>query len=138
MAIQTLKVGPGKLSIGGVDDLTLFESQITTATLEPSVDKGDVKRVLSGETKSGDRTESWQIKGTMLQDFGETDSRTEWLFDHRGEEHEFEYVPSNKAGKKITGTIAVEAIAIGGEVGTDAESDFEFDLVGPPEIGAVE
>lgn len=138
MAIETLKVGPGKLSIGDTEDLTQFESQIRSAILEPEVDKGDPLVVLSGEKKSGNRTETWQMSGTMLQDFGATDSKTEWLFEHRGEDLPFEYTPNTAAGKKITGTLTVEAIAIGGEVSENAESDFEFVLVGEPKIEASE
>lgn len=134
MAIQTMTVGPGKFSIGDTGDLTVFESQVRKLTLTPSVDKGDPLAVLSGEKASGDRSESWTLEGTLLQDFGSTDSTTEWLFDHRGEDHPFEYTPNNSGGKKITGTVTVEAIGIGGEVEAKAESDFEFALVGEPKI----
>lgn len=134
MAIETMKVGPGKLSIGDADDLTQFESQILSAILEPEVEKGDPITVLSGEKRSGNRTEAWKLTGNMLQDLGATDSRTEWLFDHRGEDHPFEYAPNNAKGKKVTGTLTVEAVAIGGDVDENGESEFEFELVGEPKI----
>jgi len=137
MPVATLTVGPGKLQIGDTENLTMFESQIRSAKLVPSVDKGDPIDVLSGEQVSGDRSESFALEGTMLQDFGATDSRTEWLFEHRGQTHPFEYTPNNAAGKKITGQLEVEAIDIGGDVKSKAESDFSFTLIGAPVIAAV-
>lgn len=138
MPIQSITVGPGTFTIGDTTDLTTFESQVTECRLSPSVENGDPIHVLSGETESGDRSETWVLKGTMLQDFGSTGSRTEWLFEHRGESHPFTYVPATAKGKKITGTLTVEAIEIGGEVKTKPTSEFEFSLVGAPTIEAVE
>lgn len=137
MPIETLTVGPGKLQIGDTENLTTFESQIRSAKLVPSVDKGDPIDVLSGEQAAGDRSESFTLQGTMLQDFGSTDSKTEWLFTHRGETHPFEYTPNNAKGKKITGQVEVEAIDIGGDVKAKAESDFEFQVIGAPVIATV-
>lgn len=135
MAVNTITMGPGKFTIGDVAALTTFDSQVRAIRLVPSVDNGDPIDVLSGEQVAGDRSESFTIEGTMLQDFGSTASRTEWLFEHRGETHSFEFVPSTAAGKKITGQLQVEAIEIGGDVKTKPESDFEFNVIGVPVIG---
>ena len=135
--IKTLTIGPGKLTIGAPDALSNFASQCTSAKLVPSVDKGDPIKVLSGESAAGDRSESFTLEGNLLQDFGATESTTEWLFTHRGEDHPFEYVPNTGAGKKITGTVQVEAIDIGGDVESKATSEFKFDLVGAPLIATL-
>ena len=135
MAVESITIGPGTLSIGATDKLTTFESQTTSCKLVPSVDKGDNIPVLSGEEVAGDRSESFTLEGTFLQDFGSTGSRTEWLFTHRGEQHPFVYVPNTAKGKKITGTLTVEAVEIGGDVKSKPTSDFEFSLIGPPVIG---
>lgn len=134
MPVQSITVGPGVLTIGATTDLTTFESQTTSCKLTPSVDKGDPINVLSGEQVSGDRTESWTLDGNFLQDFGSTDSRVEWLFEHRGEDHPFEYTPNTAKGKSVTGTLTVEAVDIGGDVNTKPTSDFSFALVGSPAI----
>ena len=136
MAVKTLTVGPGKLQIGDSENITTFESQTRSCKLVPNVDTDDPIDVLSGEQIAGDRSEAFTLEGTFLQDFGATLSTTEWLFEHRGESHPFEYTPNNSAGKKITGTLQVEAIDIGGDVKTKAESDFEFQLLGAPVIVA--
>lgn len=137
MAVNTVTVGPGKLTIGAVADLTAFEGQVTSIRLVPSVDQGDAITVLSGESVAGDRTSSWTLEGTMLQDFGAVGSRTEWLFNKRGQTHVFSYEPSTAAGKRFTGSLVVEAIEVGGDVNTKPTSDFSFTVVGEPTIVAV-
>lgn len=137
MAIKTVTVGPGKLTIGADADLTAFESQVTSCTLVPKVDNGDQIYVLSGEGVPGDRSEEWTLEGDVLQDFGHQDGRVEWLFAHRGQLHPFTYVPNSKLGRQITGTLQVEAVDIGGDVNSKPTSKFEFRLSGEPVIGAV-
>lgn len=137
MAVKTITVGPGALTIGSDLNITNFESQVTAARLVPNVDTEDAINVLSGEQVAGDRSESFTLEGTLLQDFGATDSTTEWLYNHRGEEHPFNFTPSTAAGKKITGNLVVEAIEIGGDARTKPTSDFEFVVVGAPAIVSV-
>lgn len=137
MAVKTITVGPGALTIGSDLNITNFESQVTGARLVPNVDTEDSINVLSGEQVAGDRSESFTLEGTLLQDFGATGSTTEWLYNHRGEEHPFSFTPSTAAGKKITGNLVVEAIEIGGDARTKPTSDFEFVVVGAPTIASV-
>jgi len=134
MAVQTTTMGPGKLTIGASSSLTTFEGQVTSCRLVPSVDQGDAIYVLSGESVAGDRTESFTLEGTMLQDFGKTGSRLEWLFTNRGQTHVFSFEPNTAAGKRWTGSLVVEAIESGGDVNTKPTSDFSFVLVGAPAI----
>jgi len=137
MTVNTITVGPGKLTIGADAGLTNFSSQIRSGKLVPSVDKGDPIHVLSGEEVPGERTEKFQLTGNVQQDFGAIDSRVEWLWEHRGETHDFEYVPSTAAGRTITGQLIVEAVDIGGDVKSKPTSDFAFDLVGEPVFDAI-
>ena len=137
MAVKTLTIGPGKLSIGSDALIQQFESQVTSVKLVPNTETEDAINVLSGEQVAGDRSESFTLEGEMLQDFGDTDSRTEWLFNHRGEEHPFSFTPNSSKAKKITGNLVVEAITIGGEARTKATSDFEFQVIGSPVIAAI-
>jgi hypothetical protein len=139
MPVETITIGPGRLTIGAEADLTNFSSQITKALIKPDVKKGDSINVLSGETVSGDRSESFTLDGTMLQDLnaGLNESKAIWLFEHRGEDHPFVYVPANAAAVQISGTLTVEAVDLGGEVKTKPTSDFSFELVGAPVIAAM-
>lgn len=137
MAVNTVTIGAGQLTIGAVADLINFSSQTTSVKLVPSVDQDDAIRVLSGESVAGDRTESFTLEGTILQDLGAESSTTEWLFEHRGETHVFEFVPNTAKGVKVTGSLVAEAVEIGGDAGTKPTSDFEFVVVGDPLIGEV-
>ncbi len=126
MAVTTYEVGPGVLTIGADTELTHFESQVTSCRLVPSVDNDDPINVLSGEQVAGDRTESWALEGSILQDLGGTESKVEWLFAHRGETHPFTFIPNNVQAKQITGDLQVEPVELGGDVKTKPQSDFEF------------
>lgn len=137
MAVNTLTIGAGTLTIGTDANLTTFESQTTEVTLKPKVDTGDAIYVLSGESIAGDRTETWTLEGTFVQDFGAAGSKVEWLFTHRGQQHAFAFVPNTAAGKKVTGQLVVEAVDIGGKAKTKAMSDFSFVVVGDPTIATV-
>lgn len=136
MTVNYITVGPGTLSIGATGSLTDFSSQATSVKLTPSVDNGDALNVLSGEQIPGDRTESWTLDGTFVQDYGSAGVTTKFLFDHRGETMDFSFVPVNAtATDAITGKLVVEAIDIGGDVKTTPTSDFSFVIVGAPVLG---
>lgn len=136
MPVEYITVGPGTLTIGASGSLQDFSAQATSVKLTPSVDNGDPINVLSGEQVAGDRSESFTLDGTFLQDLG-ADSLTEWLFTNRGTEQPFVFVPSTAAGRQISGSLIVEAIDIGGDVKTKPTSDFSFVIVGAPAIAAV-
>lgn len=138
MAVNTLTMGPGTLTIGSAANLTQFASQVTECVLKPKVDNDDPIPVLSGEEAPGDRSESWTLEGSLLQDLGAAGSVVEWLFAHRGELHPFTFVPRSGTGaKRILGTLQVEAVDIGGEARTKPSSDFEFVVIGAPTISTV-
>lgn len=125
MAIKRTVLGAGKLTID-TTALQNFSSQTTNVVLTPKVKTGDPIRVLSGETLGGDREESFTLKGKLLPDFGEAGSLQEWCFTNRGKDMPFEFVPRLDKSKKITGTLTVEAVEIGGDVGKADPIDFEF------------
>lgn len=135
MAVATYTVGAGSLSIGAAGLLTTFGSQATNVRLVPKSDIGDTIYVLSGESVAGDFLETYTLEGTLLQDLGAT-AKTEWLFEHSGETHVFEFIPNTVAARKITGSLVVTAVEIGGDVKTKPTSDFSFTVVGKPVIAA--
>lgn len=137
MVAKHITVGPGTFTIGADEDLVNLSSQATAVKLVPSVNTDDPILVLSGETIQGDRSETWTIEGTLVQDLGAAESTTEYLFNNAGEEKPFSFTPANANGKTITGTLVVEAIEIGGDTGTKAMSDFELSLIGRPVIGSL-
>lgn len=136
MAVATLTVGAGTFTIGAAGALTNFSSQVTSIKLVPSAETGDVIPVLSGESVAGDFTETYTIEGTLLQDFGTTASKVEWLYAHSGETHVFEFDPATTGATKITGSLVVTSVEIGGDVKTKPTSDFSFQCVGKPTVVA--
>lgn len=136
MAVKTLTMGPGTLTIGEVGTTQEFASQLTSCRFTPTADKGDPINVLSGEQVAGDRTESFTISGTLVQDFGDATGLTEFCWTNRGVQLPFVFMPNTAAGRQVSGDLVVEAVEIGGDVKTKPTSDFTFDVVGTPQIGA--
>lgn len=137
MAVKTLTMGPGVLTIGELGTLKAFQSQVTNCRLTPAVDRGDALNVLSGESVPGDRDESWTLAGTLVQDFGDDAGVWQFCFDNRGTQLPFVFVPNNADGRQATGTLTVEAVELGGDAKAKPTSDFEFALVGDPDISDV-
>lgn len=136
MTVDAITIGAGTLTLGETGSLTQLESQVTACRLVPNVTTGDAINVLSGEQAPGDRSESFSLKGTLLQDFGRATGEdiTAWCFANRGVSMPFEFVPSTSRGKSVSGTVTVEAIDIGGDAKTKPTSDFEWQITGAPTI----
>lgn len=137
MPVKAPTVGPGSFTIGAAGALTNFSSQMRGGKLVPNVTKGDPIDVLSGEQAPGDRTEENTLVVTLQSDFGYTGSNAEWLWEHRGEQHPFEYVPNSTLERKISGTLVVEPIEIGGDVKTKPSAEVTFDVIGDPIFGDI-
>jgi hypothetical protein len=133
--IKAQKLGNGTLSIGAIGSPLDLSAQITNCRLSPAVDKEDPVTTLSGDSLAGTRTITWTLAGTMLQDISDA-GVIEWLFTHAGEEVPFTWTPNTEVGTDFTGTIVVDPIEIGGDVGAKNSSDFEFEVVGQPVMSA--
>ena len=134
MAVRQTKLGPGKLTITGAGAPGLthdLSSQVRKCALVPSVKQDDPLPVLSGEEVPGDRTETFKLEGSILDDFGTAGSTVEWCFTNRGQLLNFEFIPANANSKKVTGKAVVEATSIGGDVGKTNELDFAFTVLDP-------
>ena len=130
MALTSHKLGPGFLTFGAVASEQEFGSQVTAATLEPSVDEEDNIPVLSGEEQDGDETESYVLSGSFLQDYSGMTSLLVWCKTNAGTVLPFKFVPNSEGGLQITGSVKIRAVSIGGDVKTRNTTDFEFKGVG--------
>lgn len=138
MPISTNTAGPGKLTLGAAGTLKTLTAQVRSCALVPSVDKGDSIVTLSGESVGGARTETFVLSGTLLQDLGATTSISEWLYANAGTTQPFVFAPSTAAGKQFSGSVVIESLTFGGDVGDVLESDFEWAVVGNrPALGAI-
>lgn len=126
MSVKQVKLGDGLLTLDPGGAAKELSEQITNAVLEPKVNNGERKKTLSGGTYTEGRSEEWTLGGKMLPDFGETDSIQEYCFTNRGKTFSFEFVPNKDKAKKFSGTLTVEAVQLGGDVGKADEVEFEF------------
>lgn len=137
MAIKSHKLGPGSLTFGAVASQQEFASQLRNCVLTPDVEEEDPIPVLSGEEMAGDEEYTWTIGGSILDDYS-ADSLAVWANTNKGEEMPFEFLPNAETGTlKVTGTAKIRPIAIGGDVKTRNENDFEFKVVGQPSMSAI-
>lgn len=136
MAVESIEIGAGLLTIGATSALTDFSEQCVSAKIIPNVTKGERRRVLSGGVTPGSRTEEHKLQVKLLNDFGVANSKTEWLWENRGKEMPFVFVPNSAKTRKVTGTLVVEPIDIGGDVGEKPENQVEFDILGAPNFAA--
>lgn len=132
MAIKSHKLGPGSLIFGETGGKE-FATQARTVTLTPEAEEEDNLPVLSGDELAGDETYTWTIGGTILDEYT-MDGLAVWAYENRGTEMPFEFIPNDDAEGAVVwaGKAVIRPIAIGGEVKTRNENDFEFRVVGEP------
>lgn len=140
MTINSTKVGPGVLSIGGV----VFQAQCKSAVLTPTenVDSTDKVDVLSGETlaQADTATYTYELTVTFLQDLGQPAASgiVAYSWANAGTTKAFIYTPSNAAAagsKTWTGSLRVVPLPIGGDVQAQAsESQVTFQVIGTPVV----
>lgn len=136
MPLQSYVVGPGTLKFGDVGSEQAIECQITSAVVAWDVDAEDDVPLLCGEVAAGDEIFTATISGNLFQDLS-TGGIVEWSWTNKGAEMPVEFIPSTAEAKKITGTVKVRPIDIGGDAKAKARSDFEWPFVGEPVLGAV-
>lgn len=137
-APSTYTLGPGTIQIGEVGDLVDFTAQLTGGTVAWDKEKEDDVPVLSGGTKAGDTTYTATISGNVFQDLAAVDGLVEWTWANKGTQVPIVFTPSTAAGKSVSGEVIVDPIDVGGdEMKTSPRSDFEWDFVGEPVLGAI-
>ena len=134
MTIETTTVGPGTITVGETGTEVDFSAQILAARVSWSVNREDSRRVLNGEILPGRVTRTAAVSCTILQDIAQASGIVRFSWANRGQELPFVYVPATDAGVHVTGTVTVEPIDVGGDVDADAESEFEWQFVGEPDL----
>lgn len=138
MAIKSQKLTKGLLTIGETGTPTEWGGQVRAVSLAAEYDKEDDIPVLSGEKLAGDETKTETLSGTVLDDYSAVGSIFKFSKDNEGEELPFIWEPNSvDGGLRVTGTIKMRQISIGGDVDTRNENDFEFPIVGETVAGTV-
>lgn len=139
MAVKKYRLGPGTLNLDG----TAYQAQVRKAVVQwaSSTSSTDEEELLSGDVLPGDSdtTFSASFAATFVQDI-DAAGLVEWSWTNRGVEVPFEFVPSTIKGRKVTGTITVIPIDLGGDVGDGkpkSDVTFPFTPAGLPVLGDV-
>jgi hypothetical protein len=134
MTVQAQKMGPGTLSIGSIGSPLDLTAQVTACKVTPSVNKEDPTPTLSGETLAGDRTTTWKLGATLVQDLS-TAGMFDYTWGNAGDEVPFTFTPSTAAGRTVTGNVIVDPLELGGDVGKKNTTELDWDIVGDPVLG---
>ncbi|MFJ2370878.1 hypothetical protein [Microbacterium sp. NPDC087665] len=125
MPIKSKQLGPGSLKFGETASEREFASQLRKAELNPNVEDGDTLPVLSGEELTEDDEITWEVGGSLLQDY-DADSLELWCFEHAGQWMPWVFTPNNDGTQSWQGEAKIRPIKIGGDVKTRNTSDFTF------------
>lgn len=137
--IKSQKLTKGLLTIGETGTPSEWGGQVRAVSLAAEYDKEDDIPVLSGEKLAGDETKTETLSGTVLDDYSATGSIFKFSKDNEGAELPFVWEPNSvDGGLRVTGTIKMRQISIGGDVDTRNENDFEFPIVGETVAGTVD
>jgi hypothetical protein len=136
--IESYTMGPGSLELGAGP--LVVSAQVAEFAVEctESVKKTDDQPMLSGDVKSyPDKvSHDWKATGTLQQDLGAA-GVVQYSWDNVGDEVPFEFIPSTAEGRKVTGTLRLVPIKVGGKVGEDPTSTVSWVIIGTPVLAAV-
>ena len=127
MSVVDSRQGPGTLSLG---TLTGAGCQMANVRLTPSQDEEDGTPTLCDPTPPPMVSTSWALSGSAVQDWEVTDGFVEFCRNNDGQTVTFEWVPNTNLGVTYSGSCQVRAVEIGGDVGSQNTTDFEFPVVG--------
>src|SRR5688572_27784773 len=139
MPIQSYTMGPGTLSLG-TDPADLDVScQVKAFRVECSenVKKTDPQPMLCGEDKTTkDKvTREWKVTGKILQDLAAA-GVVDYTWTNAGDTLAFLFIPSTAAGRQVTGVARLVPISVGGDSGSDPDSDITWVAGGAYSEGA--
>lgn len=137
MTIKSTILGPGSLKLGETGSQREFAAQLTKCAINVNVETEDDVDVLSGETLEGEETYTYELAGTILQDF-ELDSLEDYCFTNRGTKEPFVFTPNDDAARLFTGVVRIRPVTRGGDVKKRNSSDFTFRIIGDYTPGTVE
>jgi hypothetical protein len=129
MTIQSYTMGPGSLSLGTDPSDLDVSCQVKAFKVEcaENVKKTDPTPMLCGEDKTtADRvTREWKVTGKILQDLAAA-GVVDYTWTNAGDTVAFVFIPSTAKGRKVTGVCRLVPLTVGGDAGTDPDSDLSW------------
>lgn len=141
MAIVSTKLGPGTLKLGaaGAEDVSC-QVRACAVNATENIESADAIPTLCGEEIPAEESVdySYELSGTLLQDLTAS-GVVDYTWTNAGDEVAFEFIPVTALARKVTGTVRLIPLTIGGEVSkTDRlAADFTWSIIGTPVFGAV-
>lgn len=136
MAIESYKLGPGTLTFGA----QAAQAQITKGKVSASetVKSTDAIPVLSGEELAAQESASlsYKLDATVIQDI-DAAGLTAFTWDNAGDEVPFVFIPNTVEARKVTGTVRIVPIDIGGDVDVRNTADLSWAIIGTPVLADV-
>lgn len=124
-------LGPGSLILGETGTPLDLSCQVTDVSVVPEGNSEDAEYTLCGDAVAGERTYAWTLSITAFQDI-EADGIIDYTWKNAGKEVPFEFSPDTAAGAKVTGSLIIDPVQLGGTVKTKNKSEAEFNIVGTP------
>ncbi len=131
MPVTDSRQGPGTLTLGDTTPLDVT-CQASNVRLVPEAEEEDGTATLCDPKPAPQLTTSWSLQGTAIQDWelAATTGFVEYARTHDGETVAFEWVPNTDVGVTYAGSCQIRAVEIGGDVGVQNTTDWEFPVVG--------
>lgn len=131
--IESFKMGPGSLTFEA--GAQVASAQVTKAAVEAdeSVKTTDAIPVLSGEElpKQEEASIAWKLTGSVIQDISAA-GLVAFTWDNAGAEVTFLFVPNTVADRRVSGTVRIVPLALGGDVSVRNTSDLSWAIIGTP------
>jgi hypothetical protein len=127
------KMGPGVLTVGSVGSPLDFAGRCTTVKVTWKVDTEDDVPVLDGGVEAGDRTYTATLEATVYQDDLTDGGLVAYSWAHKGEQQPCTFTPY-AGGRSIAGTLIVDPLDVGGDVGKKNTADVKWAFLGEPEL----
>lgn len=139
MAIKSYKMGPGTLKFGAglATDVSCQVRACRVDWAETVTEEEDLD-VLCGEVLEGedDATYDASLVFTVIQDIDSADF-VSWTWANKGTEQLVEFIPSTAEARKVTGTVRVIPVSVGGDVKKRNTADNTWRFTVDPVLGDV-
>lgn len=124
----SVQMGPGTVKLGpaGVQNISLQVSSFTVQFSE-SVETVAAVPVITGDELPAEETPnvSWAVSGTIIQDIAAA-GVVAYSWSNAKTELALEFIPNTAAARKVTGTIVMVPLNLGGDAKTKPTSDFTW------------
>lgn len=124
----SFRMGPGtvKLGVAGVQNISI---QVTSFTVQfsESVETTAAVPVITGDELPAEETPTvtWSVAGNVIQDLAAA-GVVAYSWTNAKAELDLEFIPNTAAARKVTGTIVMVPINLGGDAKTRPQSDFTW------------